>query len=92
MKHLLDLPWQLPGQRMCPLPSFLNHRFCGKVGRNTVTDGGPVTVTGNRADSQLQPVITRFSEGLSSVGPQTVTSGGPVTVTGNEPLLPKRVY
>ena len=46
-----------------------------KVGRNTVTDGGPVTVTGNGADSLLPPVA-RSPEGLFSVGPQTVTSGG----------------
>ena len=58
-----------------------------KVGRNTVTDGGPVTFTGYGADSLLPPV-TRSSEGLFSVGLATVTSGGPVTDTGNEPLLP----
>ena len=34
-----------------------------KVGRNTLTDRGPVTVTGNGADFLLPPV-TRFSEGL----------------------------
>ena len=48
-----------------------------------VTNGSPVTITGNGADSLLPPV-TRSSEGLFYVGPQTVTSGGPISVPGSE--------
>ena len=49
-----------------------------RVGRNTVTSGGPVTVTGNGADALLPPV-TRSCEGLLAL---CLASGGsqqPVT-------------
>ena len=58
-----------------------------KLGRKTVTDGGPVTATGNGANF-LSPPATRSSESLFSVHWPVVTSRGPVAVTGNELLLP----
>ena len=54
------------------------HAGSSKVGCNTVTSAGPVTVTGNGADSLLPPA-PRSYEGLFSV---CLTSGGsqqPVT-------------